>query len=181
MTDLRITSGQMKRLQTLYGQLCAHTQQSSDRAARIAWASQLLGRAENERLASFSDLTQSDARHLIDALQAQLGVQHPTKKRQRREAADRHGRDGRGDGQDLAATPEMVSAADLETIESYYQRLGWTRDRFDAWLRSPHSPLKKSSPVIATKAHANRVRWALKGMLQHAGLWEERPRREVCA
>jgi hypothetical protein len=165
----------MARLQTLYGQLCAHTQQGRDRAARIAWASELVRRP----VASFSDLTQAEARSLIDTLQAQLGVQHPTQKRMRREAADRHGRDGRRDGRDLKSTPELVGADDLATIEDYYARLGWTRDRFDAWLRSPHSPLKKSNPEIRTKAEANRVRWALKGMLQHNGLWEERPRKEA--
>jgi hypothetical protein len=177
VSESRVTGPQLKRLQTLYGQLCAHTQERNTREARLRWASDLVGRS----IASFSDLTQSDARHLIDATQGQLGVQHPVKHRMPREAADRHGRDGRRDGDDLAAVPEMVSADDLATIEEYYSRLGWTRDRFDAWLRSPHSPLKKTAPTIRTKADANRVRWALIGMLKSAGLWSDNKRRQACA
>lgn len=166
----KITTPQLRRLQTLYGQLCAHTQQDNTREARLDWAGQLVGR----RIASFSDLTQEDARHLIDQLQGQLGIKHPTRRRRSSDAAQRHGKDGRRDGKDFAAVPELVSAEDLATIESYYARLNWTRDRFDAWLRSPYSPLKKSDPVIRTKAEANKVRWALKGMLRNNGLWEER-------
>ena len=166
----RINSDQMKRLQTLYGQLCAHTQEGKDRASRLAWAEGFVGRT----LASFSELTGDEARRLIDTAQGQLGVTVPPKRRRSREAAERHGKDGRRDGAEFQATPQMVSAADLAVIESYYARLGWTRDRFDAWLRSPSSPLKKSAPEIRTKADANKVRWALKGMLQHAGLWEDR-------
>jgi hypothetical protein len=166
----RISPGQMKRLQVLYHQLCAHTQQGKDRASRIAWAEASVGRP----LASFQDLTGAEARRLIDSAQGQLGVSYPAQLRMSREAADRHGRDGRRDGDDLRSAPQMVSAADLETIENYYARLGWNRSRFDAWLRSPSSPLKSASPSIRTKADANRVRWALKGMLQNAGLWEAR-------
>lgn len=169
---MNVTLPQLKRLQTLYGQLCAHTQQPSGRDARIAWASHLVGRS----IASFAELSSGDAGHLIDVLQGELGVKHPPQKRRSREAAARHGKDGRHDGAKFAALPQLVSAGDLAAIESYWNRLGWTRERFDAWLRSPHSPLKKSGPVIRTKADANRVRWALKGILRHAGLWvEKRP------
>lgn len=171
MAVLLITRDQLKRLQVLYSQLCAHTQQDNTREARLAWATQLAGRP----IGSFSELTLDDARHLIDVLQGQLGAKYPSARRRGREAAERHGKDGRRDGAEFAATPQMVSARDLETITEFYGRLGWTRDRFDAWLRSPHSPLRrKSDPEIRTKADANRVRWALKGMLQSHGLWETR-------
>ncbi len=67
----------------------------------------------------------------------------------------------------------MAESFDLEVIESYYARLGWSRETFDGWLRSPRSPLgrNKSQPKITTVAQANRVRWALKRMLQKKGLW----------
>lgn len=165
-----ITTPQLRRLQTLYSQLCAHTQQPGSRADRMAWASGLLGRS----VASFSDLSMGDAGHLIEALRGQLGVKHPSQKKRSREAAGRHGKDGRRDGQAFRSVPQIVSVADLAVIQSYWERLGLTRERFDKWLRSPLSPLKKSDPVIRTKADANRVRWALKGRLQRAGLWEER-------
>jgi hypothetical protein len=126
---------------------------------------------------SFSDLTSSDANFLIDGLQEALGVKMPAKPRQRldRDQARRAGLDGRHDGSEFTSSPQLASAADLEVIESYYARLGWERAQFDAWLRSPRSPLKhKAAPTITTMADANRVRWALKGMLQHAGKWEDR-------
>jgi hypothetical protein len=171
----KITKHQLKRLQTLYGQLQAHTTDgstSSDpRVARLLWASQQIGR----HIESFSDLTFSDARGLIDGLQGQLGVNAPPSKRKGRVAARRAGLDGRKDGGEFASAPQIVTQADLATIESYYLRLGWNRSQFDGWLASPHSPFgKRSSKAIATSADANRVRWALKGMLVQKGLWVKR-------
>jgi hypothetical protein len=45
-------------------------------------------------------------------------------------------------------------------------RLGWTRERLDAFLRSRKSPVR--SGAIRTLAEANRVIWALKRMLRRA-------------
>ena len=166
-----INPKQMRRLQTLYGQLAAHAIEGNNREARLKWASEQTGRA----IASFSDLTREEAHRLIEGLQGQLGVKHPLQKRRRlsRDAARRAGTDGRRGASN--AQPQMVSAEDLAVIESYYMRLGWTRVQFDAWLSSQHSPLsKRAHPTIATSADANRVRWALKGMLQQRGLWEKR-------
>ena len=90
-----------------------------------------------------------------------------------REQADRHAKDGRWDGEKFRPTPQLASAFDLENIAKYYTRLGWDRDTFDRWLRSPRSPLgRRSQPKIVTVAQANRVRWALKKMLQNKGLWK---------
>jgi hypothetical protein len=172
-----ITPNQLKRLQVVYGQLARHEiGVGTDRAARLAWASELL----HKPVKSFSAISFEDAGFLIDQIQQQLGVKAPTKPRTRlpREQARRAGKDGRFDGQEFAHAPQMASAGDLAAVESYYMRLGWGRAQFDAWLRSPRSPLKhKAAPTIATVADANRVRWALKGMLQHAGLWTEQPAR----
>jgi len=168
-----ISTTQMRRLQTLYGQLAAHAIENNDRASRIRWASDQVGRA----IASFKDLTADEAHRLIDGLQGQLGVKTPAQPRRRlsRDAARRAGIDGRRDDQEFAQQPQIVSADDLAAIEEYYTRLGWTRDQFDAWLGSSHSPLKgRARPVIATSKDANRVRWALKGMLKRAGLWRNK-------
>lgn len=171
---MQITKAQLGRLQTLYAQLARHEiGMGLSREERIAWASLRL----RKEVSSFSDLTADDAGWLIDQIQTQLGVKAPAKPRKRldRDQARRAGKDGRHDGQEFASAPQIASAADLATIESYYARLGWERAQFDAWLRSPRSPLKhKAAPSIATVADANRVRWALKGMLQHAGKWEQR-------
>ena len=137
----------------------------------MSWASQRL----HKPVTSFNDLSLGDAGFLIDGLQESLGVKAPMKSRPSRSQARRAGLDGRHDGQEFASAPQIASAADLANIESYYARLGWERAQFDAWLRSPRSPLKhKAAPSIVTVADANRVRWALKGMLQHAGKWEDR-------
>lgn len=169
-----LSKTQLVRLQTLYAQFARREiSVSSGREERIAWASTRLRRP----VTSFSDLSSADAGFLIDGLQEYLGVKAPAKPRKRldREQARRAGTDGRHDGQEFASAPQLASAADLAVIENYYTRLGWGREQFDAWLRSPRSPLKhKSQPTISTVFDANRVRWALKGMLRHAGKWEER-------
>jgi hypothetical protein len=169
---MQITKPQLGRLQTLYSQFARHyIGVGISRDERIAWASLRL----RKPVTSFSDLSGDDAGFLIDVLQGSLGVKAPLKTRPKRAQARRAGLDGRHDGQEFSGAPQMASAADLATIESYYARLGWERAQFDAWLRSPRSPLKhKAAPSIATVADANRVRWALKGMLQHAGKWEDR-------
>lgn len=169
-----INKRQLGRLQTLYSQLARHEiGVGTDRSSRLAWASARLCKP----VSSFSDLTAGEAGWLIDEIQTSLGVKAPAKphKRLDRDQARRAGLDGRKDGGEFTSTPQIASAANLKTIESYYSRLGWGRVQFDAWLRSPRSPLKhKTAPVIITMAEANRVRWALKGMLQHAGLWKDR-------
>jgi hypothetical protein len=169
-----VTKSQMVRLQTLYGQLAAHTLEGNDRASRLKWASEQSGRA----IASFKELTSNEAKSMIDGLQGQLGVREPAYKRPRRrlsrDAAKRAGTEGRRGNTDYQGQPQMASAEDLAVIESYYMRLGWQRAQFDAWLASSHSPLSgRAQPVISTSKDANRVRWALKGMLKHRGLWEE--------
>ena len=165
-----ITVKQMRRLQTLYSQYAAHAIEGNSREARIQWASDQVGRA----IGSFSELTFAEAKHLVDSLAAQLPAQKPQRRRLSRDAAHRAGTDGRR-GSEYSSQPQMASAEDLAAIESYYMRLGWSRTQFDAWLSSPHSPLsKRARPSIATSADANRVRWALKGMLKQRGLWEDR-------
>lgn len=164
MAGGRITPAQLKRLQTLYGQLATHTQLDTGREARLAWASHLVGR----EVQSFSDLDRGEAIYLLDALS-----RNPTSKRMDRDAAARYAKDGRHDGQQFDHAPRLVSAREIAAIEEMYLRLGWDRDRFDAWLRSGRSPVKKSDPLIRTSRDANRVRWALKGMLKRQGLWQE--------
>jgi hypothetical protein len=166
----KINRAQLARLQTLYGQLARRTQMENTREDRLLWAAEGLGR----KIESFNDLTGDEARRLIDAAQAQLGYRAPSKQRRGRREAMRRGVDGRRDGKEFAAQPQIASARDIEQIEEMYQRLGWTRERFDAWLHSIRSPLRSSDRAIRTTADANKVRWALKGMLVSAGLWDER-------
>lgn len=164
-----ITSPQLKRLQVLYSQLARHTQEGTDRESRLAWASQLLCR----NISSFSDLGQDDARHLIDTLQAQLGVKTPSQRpRLSRDDAERAGNEGRR--RDTSNRATIAGPADLARIQYALDLLGWNQEQLDGWLRSTRSPLgKRAIPQIRTVGDANRVWWALKGMAQARGLWKE--------
>jgi hypothetical protein len=170
--EAKITPAQMKRLQVLYSQLVRTTFDGGDgsREARLAWASQLLCRS----VSSFRDLTQGDARHLIDVTQQQLGVKVPARKRDRLsgEKAMQAGTEGRRDGERGKHT--LVGPRDLARIQYALDLLAWTQEQLEGWLRSPRSPLgKRSNPSIRTVGDANRVWWALKRMAQSRGLWKD--------
>lgn len=170
--DDRITSGQLKRLQVLYSQLARRTFDGGNggRDARLQWASRLLNRS----ISSFSEITQNEARHLIDTTQAQLGVKAPSHKRPRmdREMARRAGTEGRKG----LATPSATLAgpAELARIQYALDLLGWSQAQLEGWLRSSRSPLSaKADPKIRTLGEANRVWWALKRMAQGHGVWKD--------
>ena len=165
-----ITSPQLKRLQVLYSQMARRTFEGTDRESRLAWASKLCCRP----ITSFSDLTQDDARHLIDTLQAQLGVKAPSKRpRLRREAAERAGNEGRR--RDTSNQSTMAGPQDLARIQYALDLLGWNEAQFNGWLKSTRSPLgHRSNPQILTVGDANRVWWALKNMAKARGLWKEK-------
>jgi hypothetical protein len=168
-----ISPEQLKRLQTLYSQFAAASPdpRTRSREERLLWASLIVGR----QVESFGELTVAEAKTAIDRLQKDMGQSRKRpRKKMDAERAQRHGTDGRHDSS-FGNAPRLAEAYDLEQIEGYYTRLGWSRDTFDSWLRSPRSPLgRKSQPQIRTVAHANQVRWALKRMLQKKGLWQEK-------
>jgi hypothetical protein len=171
MMEQLISSGQLKRLQVLYGQLARHTLEGADRDARLRWASELLGRP----VTSFRDLAQPDAGRLIDTLQGQLGVKASPKRRKRlsREDAHKAGTEGRRGQEDRELT--MAGPSEFARIQHALDLIGWNREQLEAWLRSPRSPLRhKSSPEIRTLGDANRVWWALKRMAIARGQWKGR-------
>jgi hypothetical protein len=183
-----ISSAQLKRLQTLYSRFAAASTDARTRGReeRLLWASLILANSEQRKaksdpVTSFSELSEPDAKTLIEWLQKHTPAKSETRKaksgrpRMDRDQAARHAKDGRRDGAEFREAPQLASAYDLEHIEQYYHRLGWDRDGFDRWLRSPRSPLgRRSQPQIRTVAEANRVRWALKRMLVKKGLWVEK-------
>jgi hypothetical protein len=166
---------QIVALQTLFS--AWHSRSISDagdaREARLSWASTQLGR----HVDSFSILTGDEARQLIDILKQTLGqplTRQPrswnrVRARDRAQVAGTAGRKGV-----RSAVIHLASADDLARIDEALQRLGWTRERFENWLQSGSSPLKKKDGalVIRTVAEANKVWWALKAMLVRAGLWQ---------
>jgi hypothetical protein len=175
MSDAQpITAQQLKRLQTMYSQIAAASGDplTRSREARLLWASLIVGRT----VASFSELTSEEAVIAIARLQKDAPQAKARPKPMDCEQAERHAKDGRWDGEKFRPTPQLASAFDLENIERYFHRLGWDRDTFNRWLRSPRSPLgRRSQPQILTVAQANRVRWALQRMLKKRELWAAAP------
>lgn len=171
MTPIYITDRQLPRLQVLYHQLASKSLgMSTDREARLAWASEQLGRS----VASYRDLTSTEAKQLIDALQLALGIPETApagsgrrrvgssyKSRERAHAAGTEGRRGEGNSRTL------ISRQEWEIIDGLLQQLEWRREQLDAWLRSPSSPLgRRSNPELRTMGDANKVIWPLKRMVQ---------------
>jgi len=176
-----VSCTQLKALHSLFGKWSAHTIEADGdpRAARLAWASESIGRG----ISSFKELTSAEAYRLIDVLKRSLGqpVSDRPRRRSRRinprdlaQAAGTAGRRG-----ETASPIYLVGSDDLARIDEASERLGWTHDRFDAWLCSSTSPLgNRENPKIRTLADANRVWWALKSMLKQAGRWHPNDERK---
>lgn len=169
---MQITKPQLARLQVLYGQLAAHEiGLSSDRVSRLRWASERLQR----EIASFKDLSLDDARFLIDSLQQQLGVKAPVVKRPGAAQARRAGLDGRADGAEYSATPQIATSEDLARIQRLLDQLGWQQETFHKFLDSARSPLaRRADKTIRTTADANKVWWALKRIARRKGIWRQK-------
>ena len=169
---MQITKPQLARLQVLYGQLAAHEiGVGTDRTSRIRWASERLQR----EIASFKDLTLEDANFLIDSTQQQLGVKAPPVKRLKRAQARRAGLDGRADGAEYSATPQMATSDDLARIQRLLDQLEWSAETFRKFLESSRSPLaRRADKTVRTTSDANKVWWALKRIARQKGVWRQK-------
>jgi len=167
MPESKISPAQLTRLQVLWGQYARREMAQNSRAERLRWASEQVDRI----IGSFSELTLSEASTLINLLQSELGIAEtspavrPRRYRSRikdRDQAHAAGTEGR---RGLRAKFTLGSAEDLAMIDTQLTAMGWTRERLDALLRSPSSPLgRRSNPQLRTLADINRVLWALKGI-----------------
>jgi hypothetical protein len=170
---MKATAAQIGKVQVVYAQMAKREiGMENTREARLAWASQLLQRP----VTTFSDLKRGEAIHLIDQAQGVLGVTYkPHTLPATREQARRAGLDGRKDvDHEFTTAPQLVAAQEIEQIQSFVHRLGWSQAQFEAWLGSKRSPFgTRSDKRIRTSADANQVRWALKRMLVRQGKWEE--------
>lgn len=165
---MNITARQLRTLQTLcslYARRSLVVSNGDERAERLAWASQNLGR----EVASFNDLDSDEAARLVDILKQAVGqeVSPPVRKRLDRDAAMARGADGRKGRKvrvEMMATPDA-----LGEVERLRGRLGWTPEHFETWLRSRSSPLcGRAEPKLLTISDCNRVRWALQAMLRRS-------------
>jgi len=168
---MQITKPQIGRLQTLYSQLCNHEiGMGKDRASRLAWAREHL----HKPVTSFGALSADDAGFLIDSIQTHLGIKPTPRKRPSRDQARRAGIDGRRDGAEYSAVPQMATAADLGRVQRMVQQLGWTEQTFATFLASTRSPLaRRADKAIRTTSDANKVWWALKRIAQQKGIWRK--------
>jgi hypothetical protein len=167
MPDQSITGPQLKRLQTLWSQYARHALwDAASREQRIKWASSIVKR----QISSFNDLTLMEAKDLITLIQTELGIgetspaisrRRPGRRIKDREAAHAAGTEGRRGHRDKLT---IATTKDFQLIDSQLTDMGWTRERLDAFLRSPSSPLgaRRSNPQLRTLADVNRVYWALK-------------------
>jgi hypothetical protein len=163
-----ISAPQLKRLQTLWGLLASQARiDARDREARLGWA----GRAVGRQITSFLELTLEEAARAIQEMQKQLPEDNVTRRRPGRRLAREYGTAGRrGAVRDAVA---MVDQRTLGLIDSLIRQLGWTRERLDGFLRASKSPTQGRQ--IRTLADANRVIWALKGMLRRVAAPAQRP------
>ena len=169
-----INDRQLVALQTLYSQYARKSLDvvGDQRKARLWWASQNCGR----KIDSFKSLTTPEVDSLIRLLKTSLGqpLDRPARQRRprhrRRDRAQAAGTEGRRGLK--SATTTLVSAEDLARIDDAISRLGWTRERFDAFLKSSSSPLHgRANPEIRTLGDANAVWWGMKALLKHDGKW----------
>jgi hypothetical protein len=169
---MQITKPQLGRLQILYSQLSQREiGLSADRVSRLRWASERLQR----EIASFKQLSLNEATFLIDSIQQQLGVKAPIVKRPGAAQARRAGLDGRADGAEYSATPQMATSEDLARIQRLLDQLGWQQETFRKFLESARSPLaRRADKTIRTTADANKVWWALKRIAKRKGIWRKK-------
>jgi hypothetical protein len=165
MTQTKISTAQLTRLQVLWSQYASREMIRNLRDERLRWASEQTKRA----ISSFKELTLSEASDLINLLQSEMGIKEsspalrPRRFRSRikdRAEAQAAGTEGRRGSRD---TFTIAKAKDLAMIDAMLTELGWTRERLDAFLKSPSSPLRRRSNLqLRTVGDINRVLWALK-------------------
>lgn len=137
------------------------------------------GRMDSTTAKAFG-LSDREAGTLIDMLKGLAGqAVEPPKRwirprdRHHARAFATHGRRDRSGNDEV-----MASAGDLAAVEEMWQRLGWTRAQFEAWLTGPSSPLAPNSgTALRTWSQLQPVRWALKALLKRAGLWRSSAKR----
>jgi hypothetical protein len=158
---MNLSSSQLRRLQTLWGLFCRQSNlDATVREVRLSWVSGAIGR----QISSFKELSADEAATAIDAVQKHLPAEALWKKRPARRAAHAFGTAGRR-GQNEKEV-RLVDGDTLRLLDALVSKLGWSRERFEAFLKSKSSPVRSGS--IHTLAEVNRAMWAIKHMLRRA-------------
>jgi hypothetical protein len=163
MTQTKISTAQLTRLQVLWTQYASREMMKNSRDERLRWASEQTKRA----ISSFKELTLSEASDLINLLQSEMGIKEsspavrPRRFRSRmkdRDQAHAAGTEGRRGSR---GNFTIAQAEDLSMLDAMLTEMQWTRERLDAFLTSPSSPLRGRTQ-LRTVGDVNRVLWALK-------------------
>jgi hypothetical protein len=163
MTQTKISAAQLTRLQVLWTQYASREMMKNSRDERLRWASEQTKRA----ISSFKELTLSEASDLINLLQSEMGIKEsspavrPRRFRSRmkdRDQAHAAGTEGRRGSR---GNFTIAQAEDLSMLDAMLTEMQWTRERLDAFLTSPSSPLRGRTQ-LRTVGDVNRVLWALK-------------------
>ncbi|HEV7522418.1 MAG TPA: hypothetical protein VGP89_15045 [Candidatus Angelobacter sp.] len=163
MPESNISDAQLTRLQVLWSQYVRREMIKNSRDERLRWASEQTKRA----ISSFKELTLSEASDLINLLQTEMGIKEsspavrPRRFRSRikdRDQAQAAGTEGRRGSRGKFT---IAKAEDLAMLDTMLTEMGWTRERLDAFLLSPSSPLR-GRQQLRTVGDVNRVLWALK-------------------
>ncbi|MFL6310625.1 MAG: hypothetical protein ACJ71W_00840 [Terriglobales bacterium] len=163
MTKTGISAAQLTRLQVLWTQYASREMMKNSRDERLRWASEQTKRA----ISSFKELTLSEASDLINLLQSEMGIKEsspavrPRRFRSRmkdRDQAHAAGTEGRRGSR---GNFTIAQAEDLSMLDAMLTEMQWTRERLDAFLVSPSSPLRGRTQ-LRTVGDVNRVLWALK-------------------
>jgi len=174
LVNVKISDAQLKRLQVLWGQYANREMIKNSRDERLRWANEELYHLRcavdsnaSHSISSFKDLSLSDASDLINTLQGKLGIKEsspavrPRRFRSRmkdRDQAHAAGTEGRRGSRDKFT---IAKADDLAMLDAMLTEMEWTRERLDAFLLSPSSPLRGRTQ-LRTVGDVNRVLWALK-------------------
>jgi hypothetical protein len=163
MSKTGISAAQLTRLQVLWTQYAGREMMKNSRDQRLRWASEQTKRA----ISSFKELTLSEASDLINLLQSEMGIKEsspavrPRRFRSRmkdRDQAHAAGTEGRRGSR---GNFTIAQAEDLSMLDAMLTEMQWTRERLDAFLTSPSSPLRGRTQ-LRTVGDVNRVLWALK-------------------
>jgi hypothetical protein len=150
---MKITGKQLLILQTLYSRRAALASENKadERQARLAWATQIVGR----EIATFRDLWTDEAAKLIDECKTALGQPispKPAKRSHRKSELATKG------------VVQIATADDLRQVHFWREQFGLSLEQFDSWLASPHSPTRGRK--LLTVANCRAVTIALRAMIR---------------
>lgn len=109
------------------------------------------------RAAATNELSFADAMRVIRSLIDDQAGRRTIADRERAQAAGTHGRRGSSSRQIAIASPEQVNL-----LIGHADRLGWTRERLDAFIARQLG----SGRRVRTVGDCNKVLWGLKSMLR---------------